>query len=88
MSAKSKVSASIAISVLIVFMAWQCFTRPVMEMGGHWVKEENIEADLASSEHVERPPTGGEVFARGLTCAASLLLGSVLIRTLRLRNAG
>jgi hypothetical protein len=85
---KSKVCALIAISVLIVFMAWQCFTWPVAEMGGRWVKAEYIEAELASSVPVERPPMPAEVVFRGITCAASLLLGVVLMRVLRSRKAG
>jgi heme A synthase len=84
---KSKACALIAISVLVVFMAWQCFTWPVVEMGERWVRNER-EAELALNASVERPPTAGEMAARSAACTASLLLGAALVWVLRSRKAG
>lgn len=81
-SMKSKVCTLIAISVLTIFMAWQCVTWPVVEMGGRWVKSES-EAQQALSAPVERPPTTGEVAVRCAACTASLLVGAALVRVLR-----
>jgi len=86
-SMKSKVCAFIAISILIAFMAWQCFTWPVVEMGSRWVHNEQ-EAELALTAPIERPPTAGEVFVRGVACTSSLLLGTALMRVLRSKRAG
>jgi hypothetical protein len=80
---KSKICALIAISVLIIFMAWQCFTWPVVEAAGRWTDENHVEADMASWTAVERPPTYAEVVARGIFCGPSLLLGIALVRILR-----
>ena len=85
---KSKICALVAISVLIAFMAWQCFTWPVIEMDGRWVEEEHIETYLATSTPHQRPPMPAEIAFRVLTCAASLLLGAALVRVLRSRKPG
>jgi hypothetical protein len=68
-------------------MAWQCFTWPVVEMGGHWVNNE-YEAELTLRVPVERPPTAGEVVVRGMACTESLLLGVAVMRVLRSKKAG
>jgi len=82
-----KVGALIVIAVLIAFMAWACFTWPVAEMGGRWVHSD-YEAEVVFRNQVERPPTGGEVFVRGIACTASLLLGVALMRVLRSKKGG
>jgi hypothetical protein len=83
---KSKTCALVAISVLIVFMAWPCFTWPVVEVRDGWTDESHMEADVASWT-VKRPPTPAEVVFRVVTCAASLLLGIALMRVLRSKKA-
>jgi len=84
---KFKVGALIAISILIASMAWACFTWPVREAGGRWVYSD-YEAEQVLKIPVERPPTGGEVFLRGMACTASLLLGVAVMRVLRSKKAG
>jgi hypothetical protein len=88
---KPRFYALIAIAVLIVFMAWQCYTWPVVESDEHWVYTRNskvVDAELASRPPVERPPTTGEVVFRGVTCFASLLLAMALLRALSTKKVG
>ena len=83
-----KIAVRVGVFVLIAFMAWACFTWPVVEASGVWTDESHVEADTASLQPVERPPTPMEVALRGAICAASLLLGFAIVRAARSRKPG
>jgi len=82
--AKFKVRTWIVVAGIVPVMVWQCFVWPVEESRGRWFVDE---VELAQAdEHglfAERPPTSGEVVARGVACIASLLAGLALAQLLR-----
>ena len=74
--AGSTVCGLIALAVLAVFMAWQCVTQPVVEMGGRWIHNPTEAEAALRWVPVERVPTPVEVAVRIATCTASLLFGA------------